>query len=134
MTLILTPTEVTIVLVLFTLIMIVIIWLLLGKPVIVPNVSVATDKSSYFREESVQIAGTLVSNGSPLVGQTVGISIQPPSGDTYSLPQVTTDAEGAYVSSWEIPSDAVEGSYGLIVASLGVIGTTTFTPRNQVMR
>lgn len=113
------------------LLIIFIIWLILGKPVVVPDVLVATDKSSYFREESVQIAGTLTINGNPLVGQTVGLSVKPPTGDAYSLPQVQTDAQGAYASSWDIPMDAIEGSYDLIVASVGVIGTATFTPRSQ---
>jgi hypothetical protein len=124
--------EVTVLLALFVILIVLLIWLLLRKLVVVPNISVATDKSSYFREESVQISGTLLSNGNPLAGQTVGMTIEPPSGDAYSLPSVTTDADGNFTASWAIPTDAVAGSYTLTVASVGVSGTAAFTPRNQV--
>lgn len=121
--------EVTILLAVIIILVIIIIWLLMRKIVVVPAISVATDKSSYFREETVQVSGSLTSNGNPLAGQTVGLTIQPPSGDAYSLPQVVTDADGNFTASWVIPVDAVAGSHVLTVASAGVSGTAAFTQR-----
>lgn len=124
--------EIVVLLALLVVIFILVIWLLLRKLVVVPTLSVAADKSSYFREESVQISGTLTSNGSPLIGQAVGLAIEPPTGDAYSLPEATTDAEGNFSASWQVPPDAVAGPYTLTAASVGVGGTTTFTLRSQI--
>ena len=124
--------EVAVLLALLVILIVLLIWLLLRKLVVVPDISVATDKSSYFREESVQISGTLTSNGNPLIGQTVGLAIEPPTGDAYSLPSVVTDADGKFTASWQVPADAVGGSYTLTVASVGVSGTTTFTLRSNL--
>lgn len=107
--------------------LILLVWWLLRKLVVVPKLSVATDKDTYLREEIAQITGSLVSNGNPLADQSVGLAIQPPTGDAYSLPSVTTDAEGKFTASWDIPSDTVAGLYTVEAASVGVSATTTFT-------
>lgn len=119
--------EVIILLAVLCVLSILLVWWLLRKLVVVPSISVATDKASYFREETVQISGSLKSNGNPLPNQIVGLAVQPPTGDAYSLPSVTTDAEGNFSASWQIPADAVGGSYVLTAASVGVSNTTAFT-------
>ena len=119
--------EVIILLAALVVLVVLLVWWLLRKLVVVPALSVAVDKASYFREETVGISGSLLSNGNPLAGQTVGLAVQPPTGDAYSLPSVTTDAEGNFTASWKIPADAVGGSYVLTAASVGVGDTTTFT-------
>ena len=119
--------ELVIVLAVLCVLLILLVWWLLRKLVVVPSLTVATDKASYFREETVGISGSLISNGNPLPNQTVGLAVQPPTGDAYSLPSVTTDAEGNFSASWQIPADAVGGSYVLTATSVGVSNTTTFT-------
>jgi len=119
--------ELVIVLAVLCVLLILLVWWLLRKLVVVPTLTVATDKASYFREETVQISGSLKSNGNPLPNQTVGLAVQPPTGDAYSLPSVTTDADGNFSASWQIPADGVGGSYVLTATSVGVSATTTFT-------
>jgi len=119
--------EVVILLAVLCVLLILLIWWLLRKLVVVPQLTVATDKTSYFREETVQISGLLTSNGNPLANQPVGLAIQPPTGDAYSLPSVTTDADGKYSASWQVPADAEVGSYVLTAAGAGVSATATFT-------
>ena len=119
--------EVVILLAVLIVLLILLVRWLLRKLVVVPNLQVATDKASYFREETVQISGSLKTDGNPLPNQTVGLAVQPPTGDAYSLPSVTTDAEGNFTASWQIPAEAVGGSYVLAAISVGVSNTTTFT-------
>ena len=119
--------ELVIVLAVLGVLLVLLVWWLLRKLVVVPSLTVATDKASYFREETVGISGSLKTNGNPLPNQTVGLAVQPPTGDAYSLPSVTTDAEGNFTASWVIPADAVGGSYVLTATSTGVSNTTTFT-------
>ena len=107
--------------------LVLLVWWLLRKLVVVPRLSVATDKDTYLRGETVQISGSVISNGNPLADQSVGLAIQPPTGDAYSLPSVTTDAEGKFAASWDIPSDAVAGLYTVEAASVGASATTAFT-------
>jgi len=119
--------EIIVVLMLLIVIQILLVWWLVRKLVVVPTISVATDKDSYFRGDTVAISGALLSNGNPIPNQAVGLAIQPPTGDAYSLPSVTTDAEGKFTSSWTVPEAAVAGSYVLTAAALGVSATKTFT-------
>ena len=107
--------------------LILLIWWLLRKLVAVPAITVATDKALYLRGETVGITGTLTADGKPLANETVGLSIKPPVGDAYSLPSVTTDAEGNFSASWVVPSDAEAGSYELTATSVGASATATFT-------
>lgn len=108
------------------------IWLTMRKIVEVPTITVATDQTQYFREETVQIDGTLeTSGGNPLAGETVGITIEPPTGDSYNLSPVVTDVDGKFTASWQVPADAVIGDYTLYVASCGVGGTATFTLKTK---
>lgn len=93
----------------------------------VPELTVATDKTSYRRAETVTISGTLQSNGSPISGEAVALAIQPPTGDAYSLPQATTDGDGNFSVNWDVPSDAVAGEYTVTATAMGISATTTFT-------
>jgi len=97
------------------------------KSILVPTLAVAIDKDSYDRTETVQITGSVKQGTTPLANKTVKISIQPPAGgDAYSLPDVLTDASGVYTSTWEIPDDAVGGTYTLVVTCLGMLASKTF--------
>ena len=119
--------ELVIVLAVLCVLLVLLVLWLLRKLVVVPTLTVATDKASYFRGETVQISGSVKINGNPLANQTVALAIEPPTGDAYSLPSVTTDADGNFTSSWEIPADAVAGSHALVAASVGVGAAATFT-------
>lgn len=103
-------------------------WWLFGRIVVVPTLSVTTDKDSYFRGETVTISGSLLSDSTPIAGQRVALSIKPPVGDIYSLPSVTTDDEGKFSVEWSVPADAPPGTYTLTATALGVSATKTFTP------
>jgi len=119
--------EIVVALAVIIVLLILLVWWLLRKIVVVPAISVATDKDAYFRSEEAAISGALLSNGNPIPNQPVALAIKPPTGDAYSLPSVTTDADGAFTSSWVVPEDAVAGSYVLTAAALGVKATKTFT-------
>jgi len=99
---------------------------------VVPTLTVATDKNTYYRDESVGISGNLKSDTTPIEGATVALAIKPPTGDAYSLPEVVTDANGNFATSWTVPTDAEGGSYTLTATALGVSATTTFTHNNHV--
>jgi len=115
-------------------IVLVILIYLLWKIVQVPSISVFTDKSLYDRTETVAITGQLIDqNSAPMAGKTVSIAITPPVGDAYSLPSVITDANGDYVSAWDIPDDAAGGTYTISVASLGATGSKTFTQSKWIV-
>lgn len=110
---------------------IVLIWWI-WKHVLVPAVSVTTDKSEYDRTETVSITGDVVQGGTPLEGKTVSLAIEPPSGDAYSLPDVMTDVNGEFASFWDVPDDAVAGVYTLTATCLGVSGSKTFRQSYQM--
>lgn len=114
------------------LILIVIIaWL--WKIVMVPTLTVTTDKDSYDRTETVHISGNLSDVTGPLQGKTAKIAVEPPSGDVYILPDVITDEAGDYSADWDVPDEAVAGTYALTVASLGVSASKTFTQISLAM-
>jgi len=119
--------ETIILLGLLAVLLILLVWWLMRKLVAVPAITVATDKALYLAGETVGISGVLTADGKPLEGRTVGLSIQPPTGDAYSLPPATTNAEGKFTASWAIPSDAEAGSYVLTATSVGASATATFT-------
>ena len=119
--------EIAVALAVLIVLLILLVWWLLRKIVVVPTVTVATDKDAYFRGDSVGISGGLLSNGNPVPNQTVALAIRPPTGDAYSLPSVTTDPDGKFTSSWEVPADAEAGSYVLAASALGVLAAKTFT-------
>lgn len=122
--------EVIIILGLLGVLLVLLVWWILRKLVVVPVVpviTVATDKTEYVKGETVQISGMLTSDGTPLPNETVGLAIEPPIGDVYSLPPVFTDAEGKFSASWQVPADAVAGAYVLTATSVGVSATATFT-------
>lgn len=118
--------ELAILLALLVVLVILWIWKLLRELVIVPGMTVAVDKAHYFKEETVAISGTVMDGSSPVVGESVGFAIQPPTGDAYIVPPTTTDSGGAFTASWVIPLDAESGTYTLTAAGAGVAGTTTF--------
>jgi len=103
------------------------VWWLLRKLVAVPGITVATDAPAYLKGATVAISGSLMADGVPLANRPVGLSIKPPTGDAYSLPPVTTDAEGKFTASWQVAADAESGSYVLTATSVGVSATATFT-------
>lgn len=113
--------------------LVILIWLLLRKKVVVPNLTVAVDKPSYLHGAPVQIRGTLTENDEPVEGEEIAIKIkgpptvEDPEGKIWDLESVTTDEEGKYAQTWEIPSEGPPGTYTLTASGLGVFDTTTFT-------
>jgi len=118
--------ELIVILALVTILLVLLIWWLIRKLVVVPALTVQTDKAEYMRGETVQISGSLMDGTTPLAGKQVALAIQPPTGDAYSLPSVTTGTDGKFASSWTVPADAVGGDYGLVAGAMGVSATTTF--------
>jgi len=107
---------------------------LLWKIVQVPSLGVSTDKSLYDRTETLQITGQLIDqNSAPMIGKPISIAIEPPAGDAYNLPIVTTDSNGNFSASWDIPDDAAGGTYTVYAASLGASGSKTFTQSKRVV-
>jgi len=119
--------ELVMILGVFGVLLALLVWWLLRKLVAVPVITVDTDKDAYLRGETVDISGSLMVGTAPLVNQPVGLSIKPPTGDAYSLPSVNTDAQGNFTASWQVPADAVIGSYVLTATGAGVSATATFT-------
>lgn len=112
---------------LIIILLILIIWWLLRKIVVVPTITVGTDQTSYFRGRTVTVSGNLKKNGTPMANETISLAIQPPTGDAYTVPNVVTDVNGNFTSSWIVPVDAVIGTYTLTASGVGVSATTTFT-------
>lgn len=108
--------------------LILIILYLLWKIVFTPTLTVTTDKPEYVKNETVDISGSLEGfSGAPIAGETVTITITPPSGSDYIVPDATTQTDGSFSEIWEIPSDAVDGTYTVTVVSMNVLSDTTFT-------
>lgn len=95
----------------------------------VPTLTVTTDKAEYVRGETVKVSGTLTDGTNPLAGKTVSITIEPPSGDAYGLPDVTTDTNGAYSANWVVPANAIGGNYTAIASAMGVWASKAFKLR-----
>ena len=115
------------------LLLIAIAWII-WKIVIIPSVSVTTDKDGYDRSETAHISGNLVDqNSQPIAGKTVSIAIEPPSGDAYGPFSALTGADGSYAYDWEIPDDAVGGTYTVSVSALGSTAAKTFTQMIRVV-
>jgi hypothetical protein len=119
--------EIVVLLGITIILLILLVWWLLRKLVVVPTLTVTTDKTSYYIGETVGISGSLKSDATPIPNETVALAITPPVGDIFSLPNVTTDSEGNFTSSWVVPATAAAGSYLLTATALGVSATKTFT-------
>ena len=104
------------------------IWLLLKEIVYGLQITVTTDKTEYPKGDVVTISGTLAtSTGNPLPNKSIALAIQPPSGDAYSLPSVTTDADGNFSAQWTVPEDTVLGEHTVTATHSGASATATFT-------
>ena len=125
--------EIAACLAVFFVLLMLLVWWLLRKIVVVPTLTVATDKDAYFRDEPVGISGSLKSDGDPIPNQSVGLAIKPPVGDIFSVPGVSTDADGNFTGSWDVPVDAETGAYELTASALGVSATKTFTLETYVV-
>ncbi len=111
--------------------LLIIIWLIL-KYVIIPSISVTTDKGSYDRSETVTIGGVLADQGgNGIPAKTVAIAIEDPSGQVYPGLTAVTDADGNYTATWEIPDDADGGNYTVSATALGISASKTFRRVNQ---
>lgn len=119
--------EWMVVLVLVMVLLALLVWWL-GKIVVVPTLTVTTDKDSYYRGDTVTISGTLLNGLTPIPNQQVSLAIKPPTGDAYSLPPATTDTNGHFTATWTVPADAVGGTYNVTATALGMSATKTFTP------
>lgn len=119
--------EIDVILALFILYLIIRIWWM-RKHVAVPTITVSLDKASYLRGETVQISGVLKENDQPQAGQTVPLEAIDPNGGQTGLPDVVTDADGKFSSTFAVPPDAVGGSWKITAGPvLGVTDTATFT-------
>jgi len=123
--------ETAVILALVIIILIFYICLLWKKTVVGPKLTVATDKSVYERQETVQISGTLTKDGVGMEGETVNLTIETPLEEVITLPSVLTDAQGKYASSWDIPTESPLGEYKVTATAVGVEATTTFTFHNK---
>lgn len=120
-------TEAIVALALVIIVLLLIIWWLLRKHVVVPELTVATDKPSYDHTEDVKISGTLKENDEAMSGKTISIKIIPPESDEIALGDVQTNEEGEYIATWDVPVDAAPGTYKVEATGMGVTATTTFT-------
>jgi len=115
------------------LILIVVIWII-WKYVIIPSITVATDKDSYDRTEDVQIGGALKDQADAgIPAKTVSIAVEDPGGTVYPVFTAVTDANGDYSAVWEIPDDAAGGTYTLTVSALGISASKTFRQMIQIV-
>ncbi|MBU0846839.1 hypothetical protein KKH23_06570 [Patescibacteria group bacterium] len=117
--------------VILLIIAIVILWIF-RKIVIIPSISVTTDKASYDRSETVQIGGVLSDQTSAgIPGKTVIGAIEDPVGSVFPTIEVVTAADGSFATPWEIPDDAVGGTYTVTVSALGISASKTFSQMIQ---
>jgi len=118
--------ETIVVLALVIVLLVLFLWWWLRKIVVVPTLTVTVDKAEYMRGETVHISGSLMDGANPLPNKQVALSIQPPSGDAYSLPAATTGADGKFAADWAVPAAAVSGTYNLAASAMGVSASKTF--------
>ena len=110
----------------------IILILLTPKYVIIPSISVTTDKASYDRSETVAIGGVLTDQGgNGIPGKAVAIAIEDPDGQVYPPLSATTGTGGNYTADWEIPDDADGGTYTVTASALGISASKTFRGVNQ---
>jgi hypothetical protein len=104
------------------------VWKMLKKIVVtVTVVAVKTDQSSYAHGATVQITGSVTTDGKPQASETVNLKITDPSGAETDLPDATTASDGTFAASWDVPPDAVPGTYTLEATAKGMTNTVTFT-------
>ncbi len=115
----------------FMALLLILLWLIL-KYVIIPSITVFTDKGSYDRSETVAVTGVLTDQGgNGIPAKTVAIAIEDPSGQVYPGLTAVTDADGKYDATWEIPDDADGGNYTVSATALGISASKTFRRVNQ---
>ncbi len=111
----------------------VVIWII-WKYVIIPSITVATDKDSYDRSEGVNISGDLKDQADAgIPGKTVTIAVEDPGGTVYPALTAQTDANGHYAAAWEIPDDAAGGTYTVTASALGISASKTFRQMIQIV-
>lgn len=109
----------------------IILWLIL-KYVIIPSISVTTDKGSYDRSETVTIGGVLADQGgNGIPSKTVTIAVEDPEGQVYPPLSAMTDSNGNFTADWEIPDDADGGTYTVSATALGISASKTFRGVSQ---
>jgi hypothetical protein len=119
--------ETAVALALIIIFLLLLIWILLGKTVLVPSVTVVTDKPQYARSETVAISGAVLENGIAQPGVPVDVKVTDPNAIVTDLGTVTTDANGKYSVNFPIDPAAAGGNYNVAATALGVTATTTFT-------
>jgi hypothetical protein len=108
--------------------LVLLIWVLLRKRVVVPQLTVKTDKTSYLHGETVNISGNLSENGVAVDGEAVSVQVKDPDGNAVGAPiGLTTDASGNFATTWAVPSDAAPGVWTVSAAALGIEVTASFT-------
>lgn len=103
------------------------ILLMLRKRVLVPLVTVMTDKPEYARGATAHISGVVTENGEPATGIPVSVKVTDPKDVETDLGPVNTDPKGAYTVDFPIDAAAAGGTYTVEADSLGVTATTSFT-------
>jgi hypothetical protein len=92
------------------------------------TVNVSTDRGAYRRGEPVTISGSVLKDGSPVSGASVGIIVKNPSGGNVFIDQKDTGADGRYSTSFTLPSDAMVGLYSVdVTATYGGESATSST-------
>ena len=119
--------EIATLLIILILILLLILYERLRKIVVVPSVSVATDKANYPHGETVTITGVVEENDEPQASADVDIFVKDPNGELVFEVKATTDADGKYTATYDLPSDAVGGTWTVTATALGTTATTTFT-------
>jgi len=79
--------------------------------------TVSTDKETYVRGATVQMASRVTLNGKPAVGAVVYFTIFPPNGGASIVKSATTDSNGDARSTMKLSSNAAKGSWGLYVSA-----------------
>lgn len=97
------------------------------------TVTVATDKSSYYQGDLVNISGLVKdSSGLPVSGAAVGIEVDKPDGSPIYVDQATTNASGWFVSSFRLPIDAMVGTYNVTATYSGEQGFYQFNVSKKI--
>jgi hypothetical protein len=125
--------EVIIALAIILLILLIYILWSLWKTVVIPTITVAVSKASYLHGETVTVTGNLKENDVAVPDEEVTVAIKEPSGEVLATLEAVTDSDGNYSVEWEVPSDAVPGTYTVTATGLGTSATTTFTNSDKKM-
>jgi chitodextrinase len=91
------------------------------------KITVATDKNHYYENQTVNISGQVTLNGVAVNQTDVTVKVTNGNQVVKLIDQVKTNAQGAYQSTYILPTTVTNEVYSIEVAAIGVKETASFS-------